>query len=278
MTAEQRFHLAGLEVLLTSTTNPALPTGVGFYDDYPQHSEHCDLIIAIKVDPEMGKNGARGPGYPAFERHLTESGRVVLARLDARGEVELAPRGQPIRASFTVASGANSIDAVVRACVSIALPRQGGLVLHASAVSTGGQLLVFAGKSGAGKSTIAAMLAAGVAGVESFCDELLVATPMPAGTWMAHVTPFVGNAGQPACAPQPITAIHFLTQATHHRRIRLTVTEGLRQLMPNVLAHVADTDTAANVLNAASTLAARVPLYAVEFRKDLEVAGVLGIT
>jgi hypothetical protein len=57
------------------------------------------------------------------------------------------------------------VDAGIRLALSLLLPRRGAILLHASAVTRG---LVFAGASGAGKSTAAAALGPALA------DELVV--------------------------------------------------------------------------------------------------------
>jgi hypothetical protein len=177
-----------------------------------------------------------------------------------------------------VSPSSHSVEAVIRAGLSIALPRRGGLILHASAILHRGAALAFAGKSGAGKTTIAGLLAEGLPGAVRLADDLLVIAPSTGGGWSAHVVPFIGSEGLPHGTSYPLAGIHFLRQAEIHRRARVSVSDGLRELLRHVLAHVAEPRVAASVLDTAASLAAAVPLYQLEFRKEIDVVRVLGIT
>jgi hypothetical protein len=77
---------------------------------------------------------------PGIARFLMREGREILFELDS----ECEPRSL---APYLLGS-----------CFAILLQQRGNLVLHASAISAGGQGMLFCGRSGAGKSTMAAML------------------------------------------------------------------------------------------------------------------------
>jgi len=77
---------------------------------------------------------------PDIGSFLIEAGRQIT--------FQLAPACEPRTASLYL----------MGTCFAILLQQRGGLVLHASAISSAGRAMLFCGQSGAGKSTLAAML------------------------------------------------------------------------------------------------------------------------
>ncbi len=307
----RRFCLAGLEVSLVDGRRPldagnrdeygqpspvdqsqrdaasALAGLSDRYALYPSAGAPPELELRVERVPGFGRDRPRGPEYPGFRSRRAGPETIALERFDAVGELTIPAdddRQRPVRGWFRVGDSPNSLEAAVRIGVSVALPRRGGLIMHASAVASAGRAAVFAGKSGAGKSTIAAMLKAHLPTLEAISDELLVLAPTGAPDaaagpcWEAHVTPFLGSAGLEPGLRRPLGDIHFLVQAPHHRRAPLEPGPALRELLRHVLVYVAEPATAARVLSAAAQLVAAVPCYRLEFAKNPAVARVLGIT
>jgi len=169
---------------------------------------------------------------------------------------------------------AKGLGAWGRTAASGARARRGCLTRHASAIEAAGQALVFTGVSGAGKSTISAMLDRPPA--RKIGDELLVLARGEAG-WSVYVPPYLGPAGIAHGAEAPLAAIHFLVQAPVHARSLVAPAVAMRELLRHVLIYVAEQRTAGHVLALADALTAAVPCYRLEFRKDPGVAEVLGI-
>lgn len=277
-TAELRFSVAALEVLLRSPQPDGLDHLSGFYRHYPSSGAPPALEVEFEKVPGFARGRRRGPGYPGFERTWVAPDTVALSRFDAEGELVLPQRqGAPIRARFRGGDSANTLEAAVRIGASVAMPRRGGLVMHASAVSARGKAWLFAGVSGAGKSTIATLLAGSSPARARVSDELLIVAPQPDGGFAAHVTPFLGSEGLPHRTSLPVAAIHFLQQAPYHRRTPLAPGRALRELLRHVLAYVAEPMTASHVLDAASRLVGEIPCYWLEFARDAGVAEVLGM-
>jgi hypothetical protein len=273
-----RFSVAGLEVLLRAASRGSLRALSGFYQHYPAAGGAVHLVVEVEQVPGFAAGRARGPEYPAFRKQMTSAGTIALSRFDAEGELAL-PDGpdEPVRARFRVGDSTNSLEAAIRIGASVAMPRLGGLVMHASAVGFGGRALVFAGVSGAGKSTIAAMLDEGFPAVTKVSDELVILRPGADGTWRAHVTPFIGSEGLPHGRSLPLRGVHFLAQAPGHRRTPMAPAAALREILRHVLVYVAEPRTADTVLGAAAALVAAVPCHRLEFAKDCGVASELGI-
>lgn len=280
---EVRFYVAGLEVLLRSETGDGLSGLLGYYDHYPSRGQRAGVILDIERVPGFATGRDRGPEYPAFNRRSLGNGRIALSRFDAEGEIEL-PRSDeplqkaPLRGRFRVGESGNSLEAAVRIAMSMALPRLGALVLHASAVATSDAVLIFAGVSGAGKSTISDLLSKGSDRLSKFSDELLIVRVDESGHCVAHVAPFIGGLGLPHGSALPVAGIHFLAQAEHHRRAAVERPASVRELLKHVLVYVAESQTASRVLETTMRVTALTPCYALEFSKDIGVLGVLGVT
>jgi hypothetical protein len=122
------------------------------------------------------------------------------------------------------ARGVAAVDALLRAALSLALPASGALLVHAALVPRGEEALVFAGASGAGKSTACALLG-------GVCDEMTVLRPS-ADTVQALATPWWR--GRAFSAPR--STLYCLGRAgrEHARVTALSGASAVRALMPNV--------------------------------------------
>lgn len=279
---ERRFHVAGLEVLLTSPQPDGLRSLTGFYDHYPPRGGEPGLVIDVTTDPAFPLGRRRGPRYPAFERRLIGPREVALSRFDAEGTLRLpADDRDPVRARFVLGNSTNSLEAVIRIGASVAFPRLGALIFHASAVEAGGEALLFCGESGAGKSTISTMLADAYPHVTKVSDELLIcAESLPKASpprFDLHVSPFIGSEGLPHRTSRPISRVYLLRQARQNRADRVPGRDAVRRLLENALAYVAEPETAGRVLAVAAAIAARIPCFELDFEKHPRVGEVIGI-
>lgn len=266
-----RLSFAGLSIEVRADAPEALADLAPIYAQFATDAAPALVITVERVD---GFDRERGPEYPAFRREALPDGRLRVERFDAEGEIDVDAR--PLRAHFRVGPSPNSLEACLRIAASLALPRAGALILHASAVVHGGRALVFSGHSGAGKSTISAMLPAADPAWSPLADELLVLRRADdGGGWEVVVPPYLGPAGIAHGARAPLAGIHFLVQAPFDRRDRLANGAALRGLLRNVLVYVAEPATAAAVLAVAADVTAATPCFTLHFRKDPQVAAVL---
>lgn len=101
---------------------------------------------------------------------------LCLAGMNLLALVDWAP---PAAALWVPLEGGRVFAAIcenfLRALVAHRLLRRGGLLLHASAATRGGETVVFVGRSGAGKTTIAKLLKAEGADVVS--DDIVAVAP-----------------------------------------------------------------------------------------------------
>ena len=266
-----RFRFAGLPIEVVASQPGDLDDLAPIYARFATTGAPRLVITIARV---AGFDREPGPGYPAFARRATDDGRLHVERYDAEGVVDVA--ATPITAAFQVGPSANSLEACVRIAASVALARDGAVILHASAVTHAGRALVFTGVSGAGKSTISAMLADAYPSCAKVADELLVLRPTDGGVAL-EVPPYLGPADVPHGAAAPLAGIHFLVQAPFDRRDPVPPGEALRELLRHVLVYVAEPTTAERVLAVVATITASTPCYRLHFRKDPHVGTVLEI-
>ena len=105
-------------------------------------------VSAFELEVELLPPGLMSDAEDARVR--LEGGRWVMERGDFRAECD------PVRRRGWVRQSANpySIDAVLRMLHSLLLARDGGFLVHAASAVRNGRAFLFAGVSGAGKTTI----------------------------------------------------------------------------------------------------------------------------
>ncbi|MGA3326097.1 MAG: hypothetical protein ABSF45_16625 [Terriglobia bacterium] len=117
-----------------------------------------DSGLAKDKEPESGLRtsdlGLRTPDYDEYDKDLSvrfESGRWMMERGDFRAEWNPESKRGWVRQT----ANPYSIDGVLRILHSLILAREGGFLVHAASAVRNGRAFVFAGVSGAGKTTLA---------------------------------------------------------------------------------------------------------------------------
>lgn len=274
-----QLRIGGIEIDLRVSDAEALARLVEPWTGYRGGAAEPDVRFEYHtIDGYMGEQPEDTP-YPAYgcRAETTSAGvRYAIWRRDSRGTILVPRQDGPLHCRFEGNPGRWAIEACLRVTMSLALPRDGGLMIHSAGVASERRALLFSGPSGAGKTTISTMLAEH-SRERRLGDDLTVARPGERG-WIAHATPFAGEAGPVPEATAPLEAMHFLVKAARHRREPLAKPEALRRLMRNVMAYVREREAADRALGAAAAFVAEVPCYILEFARDPGVARVLGVT
>jgi hypothetical protein len=222
-----------------------------------------------KFDFEV--NLASPAGVPLDEDASVEwrDGRWLLQRGDFQAEWD------PQRACGVIRQTANpySLDSVLRIVHSLLLAREGGFLVHASSAIRNGHAFLFAGVSGAGKTTIARLAPADV---NLLTDEISYVTA-EGERYFAHGTPFAGElarVGEPLRAP--IESLYLLTQGPENSIESLPPVVAVRLLMRNILFFAKDMDYVERVFQSACDFTARVPVKRLTFVPDARVWELIG--
>jgi hypothetical protein len=216
-----------------------------------------DLIQPSIVDPD------------ADVRVTHRQGRWLLERGDFRAEWSPGSRTGWIRQS----ANPYSIDSVLRIVHTIVLARQGGFLLHSASAIRNGKAFLFAGVSGAGKTTIASLAPHDAT---LLTDEISYVRRKDAG-FVAFGTPFTGElnkSGENVSAP--IAALYLLAKGPENRIDPIPVGEAARSLLANLLFFAEDEELVQSTFHTAFEFVNRVPVFQLTFVPDARVWELIG--
>lgn len=148
------------------------------------------------------------------------------------------------------------------------LVRHGGLIVHASAVRVGRRVVLFAGHSGAGKTTLARLFARHVPGAEVLADDRVVVQRGPTGRFEAWGSPWTGQGNFGSPRGGALRAIVFLEQAAKNALAPYPARESGLRIYPLALAAPFDAKAVAGALATCDRLVRRVPCWHFRFRKN----------
>ena len=153
------------------------------------------------------------------------------------------------------------------------LGRRGGAIIHASSAVIAGRGIIFPGKSGAGKSTIAGCLAARN-DFSILSDDRVVVREGEDGP-VVFGTPWPGDAGIARNERAPLRGIFFIRPGPDVRIIEVAPGEAIERLLPVTSIPWYDRETVPLMLSFLGRLVSRVPAYQLIFTPGPEAADAL---
>jgi hypothetical protein len=150
--------------------------------------------------------------------------------------------------------------------------RKGALIHSAGAVSAGGGL-VFAGRSGAGKSTIARQFQA--AGKTPLLSDDRVVVREIGGVYSAFGTPWAGDAQIALNRNAPLRAVVFLNHGQANRIERVSPRDAFEKLLPMVSVPWYDRVAIEQITSFCEALTREIPAYDLHFVPTPDIVGFL---
>jgi hypothetical protein len=218
-----------------------------------------------------------------FEIQLTASSRQTdqdvqvcrrgstwcLERGDFRAELDIHRREGWIRQS----RNPYSLDAVLRITHSLLLAMEGGFLLHAASAVRNGRAFLFAGVSGAGKTTIVRLAPADAT---VLTDEVSYVRQSCRG-YQAYGTPFAGElARSGANLSAPVDTVFFLEKAYADRIDPVSPRVAASALLRHILFFAQDSDLVRGVFDRAVEFVSRVGTARLSFRPDAHIWELVG--
>jgi hypothetical protein len=153
------------------------------------------------------------------------------------------------------------------------LARQGGFLVHAASAIRNGRAFLFAGVSGAGKTTISRLAPRDAT---LLTDEISYIR-RDGDVYRACGTPFAGElarVGENQSAP--LNALFLLEQGPENRIDPVGTSEAIRSLMRHILFFAEDQELVNLVFRSACKFVERVPVRRLTFVPDQRVWEVIG--
>lgn len=255
--------IGGIPICVNTTSSEFAQLLANRYEGFISDACDCELELDVELTPG-------GFGDPAAEVHVSQSnGRWQLTRGDFRAEWEPAKRRGHVKQS----SNPYSIDSVLRILHTLILARGGGLLLHSASAIRNGKAFLFAGVSGAGKTTISRLAPPDAT---LLTDEISYLRKTERG-YLAFGTPFTGElakVGENVSAP--VGALFLLAQGPQNRIDEVPAAEAGRALLANVLFFAQDPDLVQVAFHSALDFAASVPVRRLTFVPDERVWEFIG--
>jgi hypothetical protein len=256
-------EIGNMPVRVSTTSETFLPLLQQRYAGFVSDSEQAEIEFDIDLMTEPFADREA----PVEVRY--RMGRWSLTRGDFRAEWEPASRIGTIRQT----ANPYSIDAVLRIVHTLVLARQGGFLMHSASAIRNGKAFLFAGVSGAGKTTISRLAPSDAT---LLTDEISYVRKQ--GTdYIAYGTPFTGELaklGENVSAP--IAALYLLAKGLENRIDPIPSVEAARGLLANVLFFAEDEELVQSVFHSAFEFVSRVPVSRLTFVPDSRVWELIG--
>jgi hypothetical protein len=214
-------------------------------------------LAALGSDPEADVSVKREARGWSFQRGDFRAEWDPAAR---RGRIQQTPNPY-------------SMDSVLRIVHTLVLAGQGGFLVHAASAVRNGKAFLFAGVSGAGKTTISRLAPPDAA---VLTDEISYVRREGEG-YRAYGTPFAGElarVGENVSAP--LAALYLLAQGPKNKIEAVDKAEAARALLTNILFFAEDPQAVIPVFESACDFVSRVPVKRLTFVADARVWEMIG--
>jgi hypothetical protein len=197
-------------------------------------------------------------------RVLWDSGQWLMKRGDFRAEWDPAAG----RGRIQQTANPYSIDSVLRILHTLLLAREGGFLVHAASVVRNGRAFLFAGRSGAGKTTIARLAPPDAI---LLTDEISYIRRQQ-GQYYAFGTPFAGEMARPGeNLRAPLAGVYLLAKGRQNMIESIGLGDASRALLQNILFFARDAALVQLVFRAACDFVSRGPVRRLTFVPDARV-------
>ena len=256
-------EIGGMPVRLNTTDAGFLAILENRYSGFVSDSEHSEIEFEVEITAPSFSD----PSAAVEVRH--RHGRWSLQRGDFLAEWEPASRTGTIRQT----ANPYSIDAVLRIVHTLVLARQGGFLMHAASAIRNGKAFLFAGVSGAGKTTISRLAPPDAT---LLTDEISYVRQQGAD-YVAYGTPFTGELaklGENVSAP--VAGLYLLAQGPENRIDLIAPADAARGLLANTLFFAEDEELVHSIFHSAFEFVSRVPVSRLTFVPESRVWELIG--
>lgn len=213
--------------------------------------------------PDMLIEIQPGPGVPTVDYHVnisTTPGAIIYERSDYRIELNSDYHGARISVFNELA-----LKHALTNLYSAFIVHQGwGLLIHSSCVEHTGKAYLFAGQSGAGKSTVAKLstprpILSDEASIVKLHSNSVEVFPSPFNSELKVAFPL---------EPSQLSAIYLLIQSRDIKTVQLGKADAITRMLDKVFFWSHDPMETAKAISLCKQLVDKVPVYHLYFQKN----------
>lgn len=256
-------EIAGVPVLMRTGDPDFLRTLQDRYPGFLKAGQDAQITFDLEI-LETNFN------EPDADIEVTrKNGRWMLARADFRAEWDSAKR----HCRIAQTRSPHATDSVLRIVHTLVQASRGGFLLHAASAVRNHKAFLFAGESGAGKSTISALAPA---------DAIILSDEISylckhGDQYRAFGTPFTGELEKPGeNISAPVSALYLLAKGSENRIETIGAAEAVRSLLSNVLFFAKDEDLVQALFHSAFEFVQHIRVCRLTFVPDARVWELIG--
>ncbi|KRE51017.1 hypothetical protein [Paenibacillus sp. Soil724D2] len=220
-------------------------------------------VALTKVKPHLSIQLTEGYGIPFVDYNVAitkEANTISFRRADYLIETDLEYRNAKISVHNELALK----HALMNLYSSYLVYHQWGLLIHSSCAIDKGKAYLFAGHSGAGKSTAAKLSQPR----ELFSDEATI-VKITSDQITVFNSPFRSELDRTGVEESsPLAGIYLLNQAIDNHIVPLNKSNGFLNLMDKVFYWSHSSDETGNILQLLQHVVNAVPVYELHFQKN----------
>ncbi len=252
-------EIGGIPVALRTTDEAFRELLIGRYAGFISDSPGFQAELSVELEQPWASAGIDD------DVQVTRQG---LEWLIQRGDFNARWNAESGRGEVMQSNNPYAIDSVLRILHTLILAKQGGFLFHAASAIRNGRAFLFAGISGAGKTTISRLAPPDA---HLLTDEISYVRRC-GDRYFAYGTPFAGELARPGenCSA-PLATFFLLEKGLENRVDAVSQAEAVRLLLRNVLFFAEDAELVGKMFESACEFANRVPIKRLVFKSDAQV-------
>jgi hypothetical protein len=264
LSAMVAIRIGGVSIGVSSDNASFLEMLESRYDGFMAAGGKSDFELAVTLHEPSDDAAAEDD-----VRVMRAGEEWILQRGDFRAHWNPNTR----RGEVSQSNNPYAIDSVLRILHTLILAPRGGFLVHAASAVRNGSAFLFAGVSGAGKTTISRLAPPDA---KLLTDEISYLR-RDGDRYMACGTPFAGELARSGeNIEAPVKTLFLLNQAPENSITPVAPADAARLLMRNILFFASDSDLVAQVFQSACEFAEKVPVRRLHFLPDQRVWEMIG--
>lgn len=154
------------------------------------------------------------------------------------------------------------VDSILRIATAFTSIEKGGFLLHSAAIKSGDEAYIFAGVSGAGKSTVSKV---SMEREHVLTDEMTLVERCEDGSYAVWGTPFWGELQMSVNETCPLKALFILNKAKSNSIAEIPIGERVTRFMKIIMFFGRDQETFEKIFNATTQFIESVPIKRLDF-------------